>query len=123
MKYFDWSIVLCVLGADALLLGVALNWPLLPLVLGAAVLFVIVALRSRAQRNKLKNLQEHYNALSDQLEQTQAEHEQAMADLIAQQEQSRSAFFSEISHSLRMPISVIQGYAEMMQKGAEGFYM
>ena len=117
MKYFDWSIVLCVLGADALLLGVALNWPLLPLVLGAAALFVLVALRSRAQRNKLKKLHEHYTELTEQLERQQAEREQAMAELTAQHEQSRSAFFSEISHSLRMPISVIQGYAELMQKG------
>ena len=118
MKYFDWSIALCVLGADALVLGVILNWPLLPLALGTAVLFVLIALRTRTQRNQLRKLQEHCTSLSEQLEQARTEHEQALTDLKTEHEHARSTFFSEISHSLRMPISVIQGYAELMQKGA-----
>ena len=97
MKYFDWSIALCVLGADALVLGVILNWPLLPLALGTAVLFVLIALRTRTQRNQLRKLQEHCTSLSEQLEQARNQHEQAMTDLKTENEHARSTFFSEIS--------------------------
>ena len=118
MKYFDWSIVLCILGADVLLLGVCLNWPLFIPALITAALFVLLAFRSHAQRKQLHSEHERCAELIRQLETEQAKHEQAMAELTASHEQSRSTFFSEISHSLRMPISVIQGYAELMQKGA-----
>ena len=72
----------------------------------------------RARLARLAELQKRCDEMCEQMNRELEEHEQAMAALHEEQETARSAFFSEISHSLRMPISVIQGYAELMQKGA-----
>ena len=118
MKHFDWSVLLCLAGAGVFLAGLCLHWPADALLIFGLVLFVALAVLGRSRRARLEELQKRCDAMCEQMNRELESHEQAMAALHEEQENARSAFFSEISHSLRMPISVIQGYAELMQKGA-----
>lgn len=117
MKQFDWSALLSLAGGGALILGVCLNWaPPLPAVIAAAICFVLFFL-SRSRTARLKELQTRCQELEAQLEQTQADCLEQMTAMAAEHEKSHSDFLGRISHSLRMPLSVIQGYAELMQSG------
>ena len=118
MKHSDWSVLLCLLGAIAAAAAAFLALPPTPMLLLAAALFAVLAVLSISHRNKLNQLQKRCDEMCEQMNRELEAHEQAMDALREEQEHARSAFFSEISHSLRMPISVIQGYAELMQKGA-----
>ena len=115
MKRFDWSAALSLSGFAVLILGVCLDRasPLPAAV--AALMCLALFFLSRARAARLKELQSRCEELTSQLEQTQADCLQQLSDMQAEHERSRSEFLSRISHSLRMPLSVIQGYAELMQ--------
>ena len=118
MKQFDLLNLLCPAGAAALVVGFFLKLPPAVLIFSAAALLVAATVLNAARRARMDELHRRCDELYNRLEQQRDAHEQAISQLKSEQETARSAFFSEISHSLRMPISVIQGYAELMQSGA-----
>lgn len=73
-------------------------------------------------RNEIDELGEHINALSDTLEQTISELKSANNQLLVdiekkdQIEQLRGEFLSNVSHELKTPLALIQGYAEGLKE-------
>ena len=117
MKQFDWSALLALTGGGVLILSVCLNWDApIPAVIAASICLALFFL-SRSRAARLKELQTRCQELETQLEQTQTDCMEQLAAMTAEHEKSHADFLGRISHSLRMPLSVIQGYAELMQNG------
>lgn len=124
------ELILCILANMRMLNG----WVVLA---GALVCVVIVAYaywlrESEKERETLAEQLAHEQArmrlLQEQLEQTKAnaaqqmEQERAAAQrallqLQAECEARNEAFFSHVSHELRLPVSVAVGYAELLRDG------
>lgn len=65
------------------------------------------------------NLQESYSSLEDRVEQRTQELAEARDDAVAAN-RSKSEFVSLVSHELKLPMTSIKGYSELMLKGATG---
>lgn len=85
----------------------------LGLVCAAAAVGLLAALRS-AQHRHLDALEQNHREELAALEQ---DHAQALAKTRAQNQAEMEAFRSSLSHSLRMPVAIIQGYAELLTSG------
>ena len=128
MKKTEFSLLLPLLGCGVLILGAVLNWSAWVLAASGTAVLLVLFFLGRSNRDKADELQRQCDQLTSDLEVAREDHEQQLAQLRAEQEKQHSDFFSQISHSLRMPLSVIQGYAELMQKGSvdpvrEGEYL
>lgn len=79
--------------------------------------------KTRKHPNEIDELGSNINQLSQSLEKAIGELKQANADLKHdleirnQSEQMRKDFLSNVSHELKTPISLIQGYAEGLEEG------
>lgn len=78
--------------------------------------------RKRRKRNEIDELGEHFNRLSSALEKTISELKSANIELQRDIEQKtkidemRKEFLSNVSHELKTPLALIQGYAEGLQE-------
>ena len=79
----------------------------------AAAVGLLAALRSAQHRQLDAQEQSHREELAA-LEQG---HAQALAETRAQNQAEMEAFRSGLSHSLRMPVAIIQGYADLLTSG------
>lgn len=75
---------------------------------------ILLAVRSSAQRRRLTDLEHAHQEELAELEQL---HHQALAEMRSQNQSEMDAFRSSLSHSLRMPVAIIQGYAELLVSG------
>lgn len=71
---------------------------------------------SRKHPNEIDELGETFNVMSNKLEATISELKDDIAKLEAE-EKSRKDFVTDVSHELKTPISLIQGYAEGLSEG------
>ena len=113
-EYAAWVLAALCLIAGGVLEGLghafALAWGLG----GAAVLLAVLALlRGRGRRAA----QEQADALRAQLEEQKTEAAQALEQAERARREEMESFRSDLSHALRMPISIIQGYAELLADG------
>lgn len=99
MKRFDWA-VLILMAAVAVAAAWIRELVELLICLAAFVgLFLILFLVAIVRRAKLRKMK------------------RKAAELEKKIETERTALLSDISHSLRMPVSIIQGYAELLKQG------
>lgn len=70
----------------------------------------------RKHPNEIDDLGETFNVMSDKLEATITELKDDIAKLEAE-EKTRKDFVTDVSHELKTPISLIQGYAEGLSEG------
>lgn len=81
--------------------------------------------RKRQRKNEIDELGEHVNRLSETLEHTISELKSANVELQKdiekkiQMEEMRKEFLSNVSHELKTPLALIQGYAEGLQEGID----
>lgn len=85
----------------------------LGLSLTAAAAGLLAALYA-AQKERLSTVSHLHQKETAALEQ---QSKQALAELKAQTQREMESFRSSLSHSLRMPVSIIQGYAELLSSG------
>ena len=99
MKRFDWAVLL--LMAAVAVATVWIQEIVEPLICLAAFvgLFLILFLVAIVRRTKLRKMKRKAVELEKRIE------------------TERTALLSDISHSLRMPVSIIQGYAELLKQG------
>ena len=113
-EYAAWVLAALCLIAGGVLEGLghafALAWGLG----GALVLTAVLALRRGAERREAL---ERADALRDQLEREKAEAARALERADRAHRDEMEAFRSDLSHSLRMSISIVQGYAELLADG------
>ena len=113
-EYAAWVLAALCLIAGGVLEGLghafALAWGLG----GALVLTAVLALRRGAERREAL---ERADALRDQLEREKAEAARALERAGRAHRDEMEAFRSDLSHSLRMSISIVQGYAELLADG------
>ncbi len=124
------EVLLCVLGGMQLLSG----WAILIGALVCAVIGVYAyRLRECEQKNEALSLQlEQERAEVRQLQERLEQERQSSRELLEQErasvqrelvevrlacEKRNEAFFSQVSHELRLPISVAVGYAELLRDG------
>ena len=117
MKNFDYSILIPLLGGAVLAYSAHTALEPLKLIIALAVLMFMLFIVALVRFSRINILQSQSDKLEKQLAACKTEHEQQLSDMQIELEKKHTAFFSEISHSLRMPVSIIQGYAEMMQNG------
>lgn len=121
MNNFDMSILLPTAGAVVLIIGKKTDMqPILLAGILAALLFFMF-LTALIRFSKIKSLQDSNAGLSNDIIEMEKSFQSRLAALNAEQEKQKAKLYSEISHSLRMPISVIQGYAELLQSGTLDF--
>lgn len=101
-----------VLWCAAILTGGAL-YPGLGLVCTLAALGLWAADRQAQTRHQEELEQAHREELAD-LEQR---HTRALIQVREQNQKAMAAFRSTLSHSLRMPVAIIQGYADLLTSG------
>ena len=118
MKKFDWSILFPVLGGGVLVVGSYMNLPTQLVVIILAALLFLMFVTALFRFAKLHSLEADYHELQVKLELAELDYKQDIAKMKSAQEKEQTEFFNEISHSLRMPVSIIQGYAELMQAGS-----
>lgn len=115
MRRFDPAVPLAGIPALLLILSLCLSWPVFfPVLILAAALAGMTALallRSRRLQGTGQALQERELQLT-QAQQAIAKKEQQEQELLSRVERFRSV----LSHDLRMPISIIQGYAELLDQ-------
>lgn len=85
----------------------------LGLVCAAAAAGLLAALLS-AHHRQLDDLEQSHREELTALEQ---DHTQALAEMQSRTQTEMEAFRSGLSHSLRMPVAIIQGYAELLTSG------
>lgn len=77
---------------------------------------------SRKYRNEIDSLGQHMNEMSEKLEQTISELKSANNELLLDNkrkdeiDEMRKEFLSNVSHELKTPLALIQGYAEGLQE-------
>ena len=118
MKKFDWSILLLLLGGAVLVAGSRMNLPAQVLIILLFALLFLMFVTALCRFAKLRSLQADYHDLQEQMEFAELDHKQDIAKMKIDLKKQQTEFFNEISHSLRMPVSIIQGYAELMQAGS-----
>lgn len=99
MKRFDWAVL--ILMAAVAVAAVCIQEIVEPLICLAAFvgLFLILFLVAIVRRAKFRKMK------------------RKAIELEKRTEAERAALLSDISHSLRMPVSIIQGYAELLKQG------
>ena len=85
----------------------------LGLICAVAAVGLLSALRS-AQHRQLDALEKNHR---EELATMEQDHAQALAEMHARNQTEMEAFRSGLSHSLRMPVAIIQGYAELLTSG------
>ena len=124
------EILLCVLACMQMLSG----WAILIGALVCAVIIIYVyRLRESEQQNEMLTgqleqeraqvqrlqtmLEQERQQARERLEQERAASQRALAEEKIACEKRNEAFFSQVSHELRLPISVAVGYAELLRDG------
>lgn len=121
MKSFDWSVLLPLAGGAALIAGKRMGADPFLLVMILAALMFVMFLTALIRFAKINNLQSENERLMSEIKEKEQKFQQELSEAKAEQEKQQAKFFSDISHSLRMPVSIIQGYAELIQSGTLDF--
>lgn len=75
---------------------------------------ILAAILFSAQKRHADMLEQSHQ---DKLGELKQQHDQALAEIRSQSRSEMDAFRSSLSHSLRMPVAIIQGYAELLSSG------
>lgn len=121
MKSFDSSILLPLSGALLLVVGKQLK--LEPFLLAAMLALLLFAMFVTAliRFSKVRALQLENAKLVNDIAEKETELKRELAAVKENQKKEQAKFFSDIAHSLRMPVSIVQGYAELLQSGTLDF--
>lgn len=113
-EYAAWVLAALCLIAGGVLEGLghafALAWGLG----GAAVLLAVLALRRGAERREAAR---QAAQLREELERQKEKAAKALEQAAQARREEMESFRSDLSHALRMSISIVQGYAELLADG------
>ena len=121
MKNFDWSISLPLFGGVILAVGNKIGIKPFWLVLILAILLFAMFLVALVRFFKANALESENAELQKRINERESEYKRQLSSAKTDLEKQQSKFFSDISHSLRMPVSIVQGYAELLQSGTLDF--
>lgn len=121
MKTLDVGIALPLTGALFLVIGKQLKLePFAMAAILALLLFIMFAV-ALIRFARIHTLEEENARLISDISEKERELKQELAAVKETQKKEQAKFFSDVAHSLRMPVSIVQGYAELLQSGTLDF--
>lgn len=109
--------VLCVLGACLFAVSLAAAWPLWVCAIGGALCLAPLLYIALRRGRQLEEARQKVHALEKELELQRTTAQAEQAQLQQELRDRMEGFRSLLSHDLRMPISIIQGYIELLADG------
>lgn len=107
-----------VLGGVCLLLGAAFDWTAKPLILLLVLLLFVLFAVALFRLAKIFALEEERERLQSLLDEEEERHRRALEEAEKTHKDCYADLLSDLSHSLRIPLSTIQGYADLVLLGS-----
>ncbi|MBQ2830591.1 MAG: HAMP domain-containing histidine kinase [Oscillospiraceae bacterium] len=117
MKKIDPCILLPILGGAFLLLGAAFNWAARWLILLLALLLFALFLAALLRFSRINALTEEKERLRALLNEANTQQKRALSETEDAHAKHTANLLTDLSHSLRVPLSAIQGYADLILLG------